>query len=141
MPIRLPSRLALALCAGLSMLAGVGSAVAGGVALEIYNRDTHPLRCVVVLAHFMSMELGPVAPGATAVLDVDRVKPDGSLLLLHDGQPPKVIENLLCGRQKNWAATRGNVSLSEARAAGADRLSTACAVKEQRLRCDAWTRE
>jgi hypothetical protein len=95
----------------------------------------------VVLAHFMSMELGPVAPGAAAVLDVDRVDPDGSLLLLHDGQPPKVIENLLCGRQKNWAATRGNVSLLEARAAAAGRLSTTCAVEEQRLRCDAWTRE
>lgn len=104
------------------------------VALTIDNQDAGPLRCVAVLAHFVSHDLPVVAPGGQTTLVMLRDSADGSLSLSgHDGRR-MMLENLLCGRVGTWTATRGEVPILPVRAMTARALETHCRI-DDRLSC------
>lgn len=97
------------------------------LALTIRNTEaSEPLRCVMVVAHFVSVDVGVIQPGGTRDLDFTRVVDTGSLIVnAADGREMEV-ENLLCGGDTRWSETRGDVPLMPLRAATKARLEAAC---------------
>lgn len=59
----IPVLAATALALGLAS-AGAGEAASEAVTLEIRNESAQPLRCILLLAHFFTVEAGPLAPDA-----------------------------------------------------------------------------
>jgi len=120
------------------VLAGAAPAVAGAlqpVTLEIVNDEpATALRCVVMLAHFVSVEAGPIAPGGSLSLPLGRGADDASLTLANAAGKPMMIENVVCGASVNWAATRADVSLLALRAPATRRLAMRCRI-DGRLGC------
>jgi len=126
----------LAVIAVLLALVGTARADTGleQVELTILNQDTSTIRCVVVLAHFVSHDVPVIVPGARATLSMMRDPGDGSLSLdRHDGRR-MMVENVLCGRASDWTATRSDVPMLALRAEGVLVWETACRVRD-RLVC------
>ncbi len=97
------------------------------LALAIRNTDpTEPMRCVMVVAHFVSVDVPLVAPGETIRLDFSRVVDTGSLIVAAADGRDMEVENLLCGSDDRWSETRGDLPLLPLRAATTSRLEAAC---------------
>ena len=106
------------------------------LALTLHNIDgVESLRCVIILAHFVSVDIGVIEPGETQDIDFTRVVDTGSLIVnAADGREMEV-ENLLCGSDSQWTQTRGDVPLLPLCATTQRRLTAACGSRP-RLHCD-----
>lgn len=111
-----------------------------GIKLELDNSGDRALRCVVVIAHFMSEDLEVVAPGVKVVVALEGDSTDGSLFLRSADGRRKPIENILCGALDDWSSTRGEVPLLPLRSSSTSEVHLTCHV-EGRLRCVAAHRE
>ncbi len=117
-----------------------GAAAAGGddtnarVDLDLINNDSATLRCVTVLAHFVSLPDLTIEPGETLRVSYFRGMADGTLYILRDDGRRMMVENLLCGRTDDWDATRGEVPLLDVRAAASPHVVMTCRVAG-RLQC------
>lgn len=105
------------------------------VDLDLVNADGQTLRCVTVLAHFVSLPDLSIAPGATLRVSYFRGMADGTLYVLRDDGRRMMVENLLCGRTDDWDATRGEVPLLDVRASASPHVVMTCRVAG-RLQCD-----
>ncbi len=106
------------------------------VALEIRNAGVGaPLRCTILLAHFVTHEAGEAAPGETLRLSLVRGG-DGILLLNGDGGKQMAVENIICGVSEDWSRTRSDVPLLDLRDPARAGLQVACWLAG-RLRCRA----
>jgi hypothetical protein len=92
------------------MLAGAVPAVARageGVPIEVrvVNGSTEPLRCLMVFAHWTTLDLPVIAPGGHASVELQRAA-DRSLFVRRrqDGRP-MMLEALHCGHDARWAQT------------------------------------
>lgn len=128
--MKTPGRM-MALCAALT-LPPTASAVAGGnvaasrlVTLEIANATGVSLRCVAVLAHFVTRDLPPIAPGEALELELSRFETGAIGYGAHDGRP-MLVENVLCGRADAWTASRTDVPVDALRTGAAPALSVTC---------------
>ena len=104
------------------------------VLLEIQNRTGGPLRCVVVLAHFVTRDLEPIRPNGTTRLELWR----GGQGVLGFGQhkgEPMMVENILCGEAGRWQGTATDLPLTDIRAARTDRFLASCRPGDPRLVC------
>ena len=115
------------------VLAGVGMAGPGSgegylsgptdlapVDLTIRNDTGSPLRCTVVLAHFVTRALEPIPPSGELALALERHAASGTLAFgWHDGAP-MLVENILCGSDGDWDATRTDLPLTPIRAGTGD---------------------
>jgi len=103
--------------------------------LTLRNTEgSESLRCVMVVAHFVSVDVGLVPPGATREIDFTRVVATGSLIVnAADGREMEV-ENLLCGADTRWTETRGDVPLLPLRSTAATEMEVVCGLA-QRLSC------
>lgn len=121
-----------------ALAAFVTSAQAGAqtapVELTIRNAGAEPLRCVLVLAHFVTVEHPALPPDATAAVVLQRDAAAGTLALPRDDGRAMMVENLLCGAAGRWEETRGEVPLLPLRAGTPARMSTACHI-DGRLAC------
>ncbi len=124
-----------------AMVLDSGRVVAGGadvrddlVELQIQNGSNVALRCVTILAHFVSLPAVEIAAGDTFSASYYRRRSDGSLYVLRDDGREMMIENLLCGSSEEWDQTRGDVPLLSARTSTADRLAMTCRIAT-RLEC------
>ena len=87
----------LGTAAGLGLLACLGAAAAAEpLALRIRNDTPAPLRCVLLLSHWYSEELGPVAPGGSVDLALESGLPDGTVVRRNDRARPMAVEGLYC---------------------------------------------
>jgi hypothetical protein len=104
---------------GLALLAclGAAAAAAGPLELRIRNDTTAPLRCVLVLAHWYSEELAPVAPGGTGSLALESGSPDGMVIRRNDRGHAMAVEGFYCLTGKPGAALRAAVSIETLRKA------------------------
>ena len=136
-------RVGLAVWAALVMPAGPAWAGAGveaeagqeTVVLEIRNAGVgSPLRCTIVLAHFVTLEAGEAAPGEALRLSLIRNGGDGVLLLRGEDGKQMAVENILCGVSEDWSRPRSDVPLLDLRDPARGALEVACSLAG-RLRC------
>ena len=71
-------------------------AAAQPLALRIRNDTPAPLRCVLLLSHWYSEELGPVAPGGSVDLALESGLPDGTVIRRNDVARAMPVEGLYC---------------------------------------------
>jgi hypothetical protein len=136
-PVRRFARtVSAAILASLALLAQAEGAEAGAAPLQLrlQNAGPVPLRCVLILAHFVSVDLRPMPPGGSTELALLRDSGAGTLVLPRADGRPMMVENLLCGDAGRWAETRGEVPLLALRAATAGRATLACTAVT-RLQC------
>ena len=96
---------------------GAAAATAGPLELRIRNDTTAPLRCVLVLAHWYSEELEPVAPGKIGSLPLESGLPDGMIVRRNDLGRAMAVEGLYCLTGKPGAAERATVPIEALRKA------------------------
>ncbi len=88
------------------MLALPGAACAQEVSLigvTIENQSSEALRCLLVFAHWTSMDLPLIAPGGRVAVELQRA-PDRALFVprRQDGRP-MMLEALHCGYDARWS--------------------------------------
>jgi hypothetical protein len=101
---------------GSSVALGLACLGAGAMAqpLELQIRNdvaTHPLRCVLVLAHWYSEELPPVAPGASTRLSLESNLADGSIVRRNEAARAMAVEGLYCLSGPPGGAERAAVAI------------------------------
>ena len=119
---------------GVPVAAGAGGGDDGVVELQVRNPGPATLRCVTVLAHFVSLPAAEIAAGDALDVSYFRGAGDGTLYVLRDDGRKMMIENLLCGSTNDWDATRGEVPLLPVRSSSADHMAFSCRI-EARLEC------
>ena len=82
------------------------------VRLEIHNNAGSPLRCQLVLAHFVTQDIAPILPGGELIIALDRDMDQGALIFRHTGGRSMAIENILCGHSGAWSETRIDLDLT-----------------------------
>jgi hypothetical protein len=123
----------------LALIAAPAGLRAGGsddalVEVTVHNAGPATLRCVTVLAHFVSLPAAEIAAGGALDVSYFRGAADGTLYVLRDDGRKMMIENLLCGSTDDWDATRGEVPLLPVRSSSADHMSFSCRIAA-RLAC------
>lgn len=93
--------------------------------LAIENASGEGLRCVVVLAHFVTRDLPAIAVGTRLEIAFERGA-DGSLAYISSGGRAMLVENLLCGADSRWTATARDLPLLALRSGG---------IRQHRFRC------
>jgi hypothetical protein len=101
-------------------------ALPGEIALSIHNNSQDALRCVTVLAHFITRDLPILQPGESLGITLGRDRGDGSLSYGDHGGKPMLLENILCGGTTDWTASRQDLPLKALRTAPADRFRVTC---------------
>jgi len=71
-------------------------AAAQPLTLRIRNETPAPLRCVLLLSHWYSEDLGPVAPGGSVDLALESGLPDGTVVRRNDVARAMPVEGLYC---------------------------------------------
>ena len=105
------------------------------VRLDILNAGVGArLHCILVLAHFVTLEAGGAEPGETLGLSFVRDPADGTLIYPGDDGRRMAVENVLCGVSRDWSDTRGDVPIQGLRDGSRRRLGVECAL-DGRLRC------
>ncbi|MEX2629659.1 MAG: hypothetical protein WD341_06940 [Tistlia sp.] len=131
------------ICLWAALLAVALSACAGGeppaamapLRLTIGNDTDQSLRCTAVLAHFMSQDLGVVAPGARLSVPLRRDFASGALALAPREGRDVPLENLLCGLTGDWTGSRGELPLGALRADPAASFAARCGLAAGRVAC------
>lgn len=104
------------------------------VAIGIRNDADEPIRCVAILAHFITRDLDPVAAGQTGELVLDRNTDLRALAYGSHNGAPMLLENILCGLDGDWTGSRTDVPLNEIRAGSSAGYLLGCA-GDARLSC------
>ncbi|MDE0419061.1 MAG: hypothetical protein OXI95_19305 [bacterium] len=102
-----------------------------GIRIALANVTDDDIRCVAVLAHFVTVDL-PVIPAGDTYRFTLVDTPDGGLAMAHHDMGPMMLENLLCGMHEDWSRSVGNTDL--AAVSGRDRTFR-CSVDGDRLAC------
>jgi hypothetical protein len=107
------------------------------VVLKIDNNTNDAvLRCQLVLAHFMTGDLAPAAPGQMIEIDLQRDAATSTMLYLGPGGRLVAVENVLCGADDDWMATRNDINLTPLRAGVTQQLQIVCTERGE-LSCTA----
>jgi hypothetical protein len=85
------------------------------VTLSIKNDDTQSLRCTVVFAHWVTTDIGPIASGETATVAMTHGPQPGALHIARFDGRPMMIENIICGADKDWSNSFDQLPLDPVR--------------------------
>lgn len=96
------------------------------IQLRIENAGPRPMRCVAVLAHFVTRDVSPIAPQETTEIELLRKPETGELAYGRIGDTPMMLENLLCGLADDWAASSGDTPILEIRSAPGRHFDLSC---------------
>jgi hypothetical protein len=103
--------------------------------LSIRNDDAQSLRCMVVFAHWVTTDVGPIASGETATVSMTRGPEPGALHIARFDGRPMMIENIICGADKDWSDNSvDQLPLSPARYSAISAYQIACRA-EPRVVC------
>lgn len=97
------------------------------VAISIRNDAAEPIRCVAILAHFITRDLEPVAAGQTGELVLERNADLRALAYGSHNGAPMLLENILCGLDGDWTGSRTDIPLNDIRAGSSAGYLLACA--------------
>ena len=100
------------------------------ITLDLRNAGPRPLRCVAVLAHFVTRELAPVGPEQSLEIELRRRPASGELAFGFLGDRPMWLENLLCGHADDWASSYGDAPVLEIRSAPRRHFAISCGFEE-----------
>ncbi len=78
------------------------TAAASTVTLSIKNDDPQSLRCTIILAHWVTVDVGSIASGATSAIVMTRGPQPGALHIARFDGRPMMVENILCGTERDW---------------------------------------
>jgi hypothetical protein len=121
--------------AAMAFQATTAWAAGESVRLDIRNTDVGaPLHCVLVLAHFVTLEAGGAGPGHGLAITFTRDPADGTLIYRGDDGRAMAVENVLCGVSGDWSDTRADVPILVLRDGTRSALAVDC-VLDGRLRC------
>jgi hypothetical protein len=112
----------------------VASASASKVTLSIKNDDRQSLRCTVVFAHWVTIDVDPIASGETATVAMTRGPQPGALHIARFDGRPMMIENIVCGTELDWGASFDQLPLIRVRESVASTYQIACRA-EPRIVC------
>jgi len=101
-------------------------ALASTVALSITNDDTRSLRCMVVFAHWVTTDFGPIAAGKTATVAMARGPQAGALHIARFDGRPMMIENIVCGTEQDWTGSFDQLPLMPIRGGDTSTYHIAC---------------
>lgn len=104
-----------------------------GIRIALANVTNGEIRCVAVLAHFVTVDL-PVIPAGDTYRFTLVDTPDGGLAMAHHDMGPMMLENLLCGMHEDWSRSVGDTNL--AAVSGRERTFR-CSAEGDRLACRA----
>lgn len=96
------------------------------VTLLIANEGQEPLRCMILFAHFLVMDVGQILPSGDLSIAMFRQDGDGALWIPRADGRRMMIETIDCGAVSRWAETRGQISLLPARAGRDMHYSSRC---------------
>jgi hypothetical protein len=104
----------------------VTSTLASTVALSIKNDDARSLRCMVVFAHWVTTDFGPIAAGETATVAMARGPQAGALHIARFDGRPMMIENIVCGTEQDWTGSFDQLPLLQIRSGDTSAYHIAC---------------
>ena len=87
----------------LSAVARAGEAVPIEVTIE--NRSQQPLRCLMVFAHWTTLDLPIVAPGGEISIALNRAADRALFVPRRQDARPMMLEALHCGADRRWSET------------------------------------
>jgi hypothetical protein len=96
------------------------------VTLSIKNDDTQSLRCAVIFAHWVTSDIGPIASGESATVEMTRGPQPGALHIARFDGRPMMIENIICGAVKDWSNSLDQLPLTLVRDNPASTYQMAC---------------
>jgi hypothetical protein len=109
----------------LALSAGAAKAADPAVALSIRNDGPVALRCMILFGHWITQDVGPIPPGASAQISMWRGQPAGALYIPRFDGRKMMIENLICGSDAAWAETYDQIPLLPLRGSAAGSFRTA----------------
>ena len=130
---------AVAFCAVLGIApvcAGEADDGMESLSLKIENATPFDVRCVAVLAHFVTRDLPPVGSQHDIELKLGRNADDGTLSFGSFGNHPMMLENLLCGIASDWTATARDLPLSALRSESDRQFLFRCSLRKGRVICE-----
>ena len=104
----------------------IAATPATNVTLSITNADTRSLRCMVVFAHWVTSDFGPIASGETVSVVMARGPDSGALHIARFDGRPMMIENIVCGIEQDWSDSFDQLPLMRVRDSGASAYQIAC---------------
>ncbi len=102
------------------------------IVLSVRGDVADNLRCLIILAHFVTQHLVPVDNGFE--LTFYREHSSGTLSESTSGSG-MLVENILCGDKDDWQNTTADIPLVLLRSSQSNRFVAHCRI-ESRLRCD-----
>jgi hypothetical protein len=123
-----PSRLRRACSASLLIVLAAISLVtqASAITLSIKNDDLRALRCTVLFAHWVTIDVGRIAAGEVATVAMTRGREPGSLYIPRFDGRPMMIENIICGADPDWSNSVDQLPLIAVRDSAASSYEIAC---------------
>ncbi|WP_413723374.1 hypothetical protein ACL2XG_23455 [Sodalis sp. RH24] len=104
--------------------------------LVVVNNTGHrPLDCEATTAHWYSVPLGAVAPGATLSTGLWKNIASGEVIILNDHQDRLPVQRFWCGEQGRSWQTRYEVALSTHRGESPRSLTLDCAGGADPIQC------
>ena len=110
----------------LALSTGMARAADPAVALSIRNDGPVALRCMILFGHWITQDVGPILPGASANVSMWRGQPPGALYIPRFDGRKMMIENLVCGSDAAWAETYDQIPWLPLRDSAAAGFRTAC---------------
>ena len=125
------SRIAVGVLAVLFSAAPIGASGPGPAAmpviLEIANATPESaVRCQLILAHFVTRDAARIDAGGTARVELVRMPPAGTLAVRRDTGNAMAVENVICGLDDDWSASRNDLGLARLRDGSRDYLQVTC---------------
>jgi hypothetical protein len=124
------------LLAALVAVARVAIAADPPVEIAVTNAGDQPLRCMIMFGHWITRDLGVVAPGAGVRVAMWRGQPPSALYIPRFDGRKMMIENVVCGGLAAWGETLGQIPLLPIRSSAGARFAVACRLAD-RVACEA----
>lgn len=132
------AKLAFLLCFQVMAVACASDAVSqsskvGDVRIVIENNANEPMRCVAIIAHFLTKEIGKINAGGKVAVGYT-LHEDGSLSQGQYKGKNIYVENLRCGGDSDWTNTAGDIPLDLLRSKTVKAMKAVCTLNA-RLSC------
>lgn len=96
------------------------------VRLSITNDGTEPFRCIVLFGHWVTVDVGTLAPGEVQLISMKRGAPKGALYVPRFDGRQMMIENVLCGTLAAWSDSLDQIPLMPIRVGAASAYTVVC---------------
>lgn len=100
------------------------------VRLVIENTAKQPIRCIAIVAHFLTKDIGTIEANGTQSIGFELYK-DGGLAQGSFKGKAVFIENLRCGADVNWTETSADIPLDLLREDDVATVTAQCTIADR----------